>query len=119
MVYNREPQINDLPLKVCDNKLKLFFNGTTVITSIDMLDTPVHTFKFKPFVDFLNGDFDVDRLYATGKLNLSNAWNGSKLLLDYDHPQVVDFKAKPSFPHCDSKTPIAKCLRNLDDLAHK
>ncbi|KAL5081231.1 hypothetical protein RYX36_009652 [Vicia faba] len=26
---------------------------------------------------------------------------------------------RPSFPHCDSKTPIAKCLRNLDDLAHK
>ncbi|KAL5055572.1 hypothetical protein RYX36_036254 [Vicia faba] len=31
---------------------------------------------------------------ATGKLNLSNAWNGSKLLLDIDHPQVVDFKSK-------------------------
>ncbi|CAI8587442.1 unnamed protein product [Vicia faba] len=26
---------------------------------------------------------------------------------------------RPSFPHCDSKTPISKCLRNLDDLAHK
>ncbi|CAI8600783.1 unnamed protein product [Vicia faba] len=26
---------------------------------------------------------------------------------------------RPSFPHCDSKTLIAKCLRNLDDLAHK
>ncbi|KAL5075251.1 hypothetical protein RYX36_014235, partial [Vicia faba] len=26
---------------------------------------------------------------------------------------------RPSFPHCDSKTPIAKCLRNLNDLAHK
>ncbi|CAL5187039.1 unnamed protein product [Lathyrus oleraceus] len=26
---------------------------------------------------------------------------------------------RASFPNCDSKTPIAKCLRNLDDLAHK
>lgn len=26
---------------------------------------------------------------------------------------------RDSFPHCDSKTSIAKCLRNLDDLAHK
>ena len=26
---------------------------------------------------------------------------------------------RPYFPHCDSKTPISKCLRNLDDLAHK
>lgn len=26
---------------------------------------------------------------------------------------------RASFPHCDSKTSIATCLRNLDDLAHK
>ncbi|KAL5080024.1 hypothetical protein RYX36_008445, partial [Vicia faba] len=64
MVYNREPLINDLPLKLCDNKLKLFFNGTTSITSIDMPNIPIHKFKFKPFVEFLNGDFDVDRLYG-------------------------------------------------------
>ncbi|XP_045810311.1 protein GAMETE EXPRESSED 1-like [Trifolium pratense] len=26
---------------------------------------------------------------------------------------------RASFPHCDSKTSISSCLRNLDDLAHK
>ncbi|KAK2421960.1 protein GAMETE EXPRESSED [Trifolium repens] len=26
---------------------------------------------------------------------------------------------RPSFPHCDSKTSIASCLRNLDDHGHK
>jgi hypothetical protein len=26
---------------------------------------------------------------------------------------------RDSFPHCDSKTSISSCLRNLDDLAHK
>ncbi|KAI5420673.1 hypothetical protein KIW84_044494 [Lathyrus oleraceus] len=30
---------------------------------------------------------------ATRKLNVSNAWNGSKLLLNYDHPQVTAFKS--------------------------
>ncbi|KAI5445633.1 hypothetical protein KIW84_013742 [Lathyrus oleraceus] len=29
---------------------------------------------------------------STGKLNVLNAWNGSKLLLNYDHPQVTAFK---------------------------
>ncbi|XP_050891410.1 uncharacterized protein LOC127096924 isoform X2 [Lathyrus oleraceus] len=31
---------------------------------------------------------------TTGKLYISNAWNGSKLFIDYDHPQVTSFKAK-------------------------
>ncbi|KAL5078826.1 hypothetical protein RYX36_007247 [Vicia faba] len=52
-----------MPLKVCDNKLKLFFNGTTTITSIDMPKILVHKFKLKPFAKFLNRDFDVDCLY--------------------------------------------------------
>ncbi|XP_058734815.1 uncharacterized protein LOC131606617 [Vicia villosa] len=29
-----------------------------------------------------------------GKLNISNAWSGSKLLLNHDHPQVEEFKTK-------------------------
>ncbi|XP_058723407.1 uncharacterized protein LOC131595139 [Vicia villosa] len=45
MVYNGEPLINDLPLKVCDNNYKLFFNATTIITSIDMPKVPLHTFN--------------------------------------------------------------------------
>lgn len=31
---------------------------------------------------------------ATGKLYISNALNGSKLFIDYDHSQVTSFKAK-------------------------
>ncbi|CAL5186562.1 unnamed protein product [Lathyrus oleraceus] len=65
MVYNGDPRINDLLLKVCDNKFKLLFNGTTAITTIDMLEISLHKFKFKPFGDFSNGAFEVDRLYDT------------------------------------------------------
>lgn len=63
MVYNGEPQINDLPLKVFDNEVKLSFNGTISITSTDMPDIPLHKFNFKQFGDFLHEDFQVDRLY--------------------------------------------------------
>ena len=72
MVYNGEPQIYDLLLKVCDKKFKLFFNGTTAVTAIDMLDIPLQKFNFKPFGDFMNGDFVVDRLYGTFLQQLSS-----------------------------------------------
>lgn len=65
MLYLGEPQINDLPLKVCDNKLKLFSNATTEVTTIEMPEIPLHKFNFKPFGYFLKGNFKVDRLYIT------------------------------------------------------
>lgn len=71
MVYKGEPQIYDLPLKLCDNKFKLFFNGTTTVTIIDLPYIPLQKFIFKPFGDFMNGDFVVDRLYGTFLQQLS------------------------------------------------
>ncbi|CAK8537800.1 unnamed protein product [Lathyrus sativus] len=63
MVYNGDPLNNDLALKVCDNLLKLVFNGCTTVTMVDMPETPAYQFCFKPIVDFLHGDFQVNRLY--------------------------------------------------------
>ncbi|XP_050919957.1 uncharacterized protein LOC127137541 [Lathyrus oleraceus] len=40
----------------------------------------------------LTHDWSLKSL-STRKLNVSNAWNGSKLLLNYDHPQVTAFKS--------------------------
>ena len=64
MIYNGEPLKNDLPLKVCDNNFKLFFSAGTTITQVDIPEIPPQTFQFKPFQDFLNGDFDVDSVYG-------------------------------------------------------
>ncbi|XP_058783684.1 uncharacterized protein LOC131658404 [Vicia villosa] len=168
MVYNGETMINEMPLKVCDNKYKVFFNRATTVTAVDVPDILGHQFNFKSFTDFLSGEFIPDRLYgipshfhvfssfsyttvfsdvigavqhvirtqrlsispfcnvfvgshvndfklcmtlistcicsgteidvtlfeANGKLNISNAWSGSKLLLNHDHPQVEEFKTK-------------------------
>ncbi|CAK8538744.1 unnamed protein product [Lathyrus sativus] len=63
MVYNGDPLNNDLALKVCDNPLKLVFNGGTTVTVVDMPEIPAYQFCFKPIVDFLHGDFRVNRLY--------------------------------------------------------
>ncbi|KAL5075591.1 hypothetical protein RYX36_014575, partial [Vicia faba] len=63
MVYNGETMLYDMPMKVCDNKYKLFFNRSTTITTVDILDIPQHNFYFKSFTDFQNEDFIVDRLY--------------------------------------------------------
>ncbi|XP_058745885.1 uncharacterized protein LOC131618735 [Vicia villosa] len=63
MVYNGEALMNDMQLKVCDNKFKLFFNRSTTITALDIPDIPSHTFHFKSLTEFLNGNFKVDRLY--------------------------------------------------------
>lgn len=41
----------------------MLFNGGTTITTIDIPEIPYNIFNFKPFGDFLHGDFQVDRLY--------------------------------------------------------
>lgn len=35
-IYNDEPLDNDLPLKVCENTLKLLFTNGTAITKLDI-----------------------------------------------------------------------------------
>ncbi|KAL5076802.1 hypothetical protein RYX36_015786 [Vicia faba] len=40
MVYNGETVLYDIPMKVCDNKYKLFFNSSTTITAVDIRDIP-------------------------------------------------------------------------------
>ncbi|KAL5064576.1 hypothetical protein RYX36_026313 [Vicia faba] len=62
MAHN-EALLYDMPLKVCDNKYKLFFSCATTITAVDIPTILVHCLHFKPFVDFLQGYFVVDRLY--------------------------------------------------------
>ncbi|XP_050883814.1 uncharacterized protein LOC127087020 [Lathyrus oleraceus] len=167
MVYNGDHLTNELPLKIRDNPLKLFFNGGTTITMVDRSEILEHKFDFKPIVDFLHEDFQVNHLYdvigvlhqvvktqvagrgrkacvnillsdeidyeieltfweayinqfmpyktkhtthghtiiiithamcqqssTIEKLYISNAWNGSKLLLDFDHPLVKTLKSK-------------------------
>lgn len=65
MVYNGDPLTNGVPLKICDNPLKLFFNGGTTVTMLEMSKIHAHKFDFKPLMDFLHGDFKVNRLYGT------------------------------------------------------
>ncbi|KAL5065746.1 hypothetical protein RYX36_027483 [Vicia faba] len=153
-----------MPVKVYDNKYKLFFNRSTAIIAVDIPYIPQHNFNFKSFTDFQNRNFIIDRLYdvigavrqvvrtqvsgarkkacvnlalsddsgdemdvtlweayanqfmnyvaknghvflilthawcrqssANGTLSISNAWNGSRLLLNLDRPQVEEFKTK-------------------------
>lgn len=64
MIYTVETLLNEMPLKVCHNKYKLFFNRATTITCVDIPDIPPHSFQFKSFSKFLNGDFVVDRFYG-------------------------------------------------------
>lgn len=55
--------MNGLDFKICNNPLKVFFHGGTTITMLDMPEIPMHNFDFKPIVNFLHGDFQVNRLY--------------------------------------------------------
>ncbi|KAL5077195.1 hypothetical protein RYX36_016179 [Vicia faba] len=52
MVYNCETMLYDMPVKVCDNKYKLFFNRSTTITVVDIPDIPQHKFNFKSFTHY-------------------------------------------------------------------
>ncbi|KAL5059418.1 hypothetical protein RYX36_031022 [Vicia faba] len=61
-VYNGEPLINDLPLKVCDNKFKLFSVVLQPLHPLTFLKYHIILTRSSPFQDFLNGNFVVDRL---------------------------------------------------------
>ncbi|KAI5405666.1 hypothetical protein KIW84_052432 [Lathyrus oleraceus] len=58
-----EQNIWKLVIRSVTTNSSFFINSGTVITVIDIQDSPYHSFDFKPFGDFLNGVFDVDRLY--------------------------------------------------------
>ncbi|XP_058741542.1 uncharacterized protein LOC131613895 [Vicia villosa] len=172
-LYNGEPVDNDGPFKICDNPLKLIFNGGTTMSKVAIPEIPTHSYTFHPIASFLKGDFKHDMLYDVigvlqdvlktqtggggrkscvnitlrdvegnvielvlwedyakqfvtyttpnnfagptiivlthswcktnaGIINvhfvfglpcLSNAWNGSKLYINLEHPQVEKFKA--------------------------
>ncbi|KAI5415101.1 hypothetical protein KIW84_040526 [Lathyrus oleraceus] len=63
VIYNGEPLDNDLPLKVCDNMLKVFFTNGTAITKLDILKYPTTSSFSSLIVDFLTGNFQLGRLY--------------------------------------------------------
>ncbi|XP_050875723.1 uncharacterized protein LOC127079384 [Lathyrus oleraceus] len=62
-LYNGEPMVNDGTFEVCPNKLKLVFNGGTIVSKMQIPAIPLHQFKFKAIDDFLNGKFTTDLLY--------------------------------------------------------
>lgn len=64
VIYNGEPLDNDLPLKVCDNMLKVFFTNGTAITKLDILKYPTTSSFSSLIVDFLTGNFQLGRLYG-------------------------------------------------------
>ncbi|KAL5056061.1 hypothetical protein RYX36_036743 [Vicia faba] len=40
MVYNGEASVYDMPMRVCENKYKLFFNRDPTITATDIPNIP-------------------------------------------------------------------------------
>lgn len=61
---NGEPIVNDITFKVCNNNLKLLFNGGTTVSKMEIPEVPPHQFKFKAIVDFLTEKFSNDLLYG-------------------------------------------------------
>ncbi|KAI5437239.1 hypothetical protein KIW84_023383 [Lathyrus oleraceus] len=57
-----------------------------------MADTTENTTTCPKIIIITHAKFQQSS--TTRKLYISNAWNGSKLFIDYDHPQVISFKAK-------------------------
>ncbi|CAL5199457.1 unnamed protein product [Lathyrus oleraceus] len=61
--YNGEPMVNNGTFKVCPNKLKVVFNGGTIVSKMSIPIIPPHQSKFKAIDDFLSGKFTTDLLY--------------------------------------------------------
>ncbi|KAI5417879.1 hypothetical protein KIW84_042488 [Lathyrus oleraceus] len=101
-VYN-----NDFQWKVCDHSKKIVFLGGTTMKAIELQNIPPKGYFFKDFGEILQGKCKTDRL------EVSNAWSGSKLLINEDIPEIQDFMSKlPTNEQKEKPTQSAKSLSN-------
>ncbi|KAI5441147.1 hypothetical protein KIW84_010565 [Lathyrus oleraceus] len=101
-VYN-----NDFQWKVCDHSKKFVFLGGTTMKAIELQNIPPKGYFFKDFGEILQGKCKTDRL------EVSNAWSGSKLLINEDIPEIQDFMSKlPTNEQKEKPTQSAKSLSN-------
>ncbi|KAI5415716.1 hypothetical protein KIW84_040939 [Lathyrus oleraceus] len=101
-VYN-----NDFQWKVCDHSNKIVFLGGTTMKAIELQNIPPKGYFFKDFGEILQGKCKTDRL------EVSNAWSGSKLLINEDIPEIQDFMSKlPTNEQKEKLTQSAKSLSN-------
>ncbi|KAI5381761.1 hypothetical protein KIW84_UN0458 [Lathyrus oleraceus] len=101
-VYN-----NDFQWKVCDHSKKFVFLGGTTMKAIELQNIPPKGYFFKDFGEILQGKCKTD------SLEVSNAWSGSKLLINEDIPEIQDFMSKlPTNEQKEKSTQSAKSLSN-------
>ncbi|KAI5406404.1 hypothetical protein KIW84_052940 [Lathyrus oleraceus] len=101
-VYN-----NDFQWKVCDHSKKIVFLDGTTMKAIELQNIPPKGYFFKDFSEILQGKCKTDRL------EVSNAWSGSKLLINEDIPEIQDFMSKlPTNEQKEKPTQSAKSLSN-------
>ncbi|KAI5422625.1 hypothetical protein KIW84_045889 [Lathyrus oleraceus] len=101
-IYN-----NDFQWKVCDHSKKIVFLGGTTMKAIELQNIPPKGYFFKDFGEILQGKCKTDRL------EVSNAWSGSKLLINEDIPEIQDFMSKlPTNEQKEKPTQSAKSLSN-------
>ncbi|KAI5427890.1 hypothetical protein KIW84_033066 [Lathyrus oleraceus] len=84
----------------------MFLGGTTIKT-IELQNIPPKGYFFIDFGEILQGKCKTDRL------EVSNAWSGSKLLINEDIPEIQDFMSKlPTNEQKEKPTQSAKSLSN-------
>ncbi|KAI5386695.1 hypothetical protein KIW84_073009 [Lathyrus oleraceus] len=75
--------------------------------AIELQNIPPKGYFFKDFGEILQGKCKTDRL------EVSNAWSGSKLLINEDIPEIQDFMSKlPTNEQKEKPTQSAKSLSN-------
>ncbi|KAI5418829.1 hypothetical protein KIW84_043165 [Lathyrus oleraceus] len=75
--------------------------------AIELQNIPSKGYFFKDFGEILQGKCKTDRL------EVSNAWSGSKLLINEDIPEIQDFMSKlPTNEQKEKPTQSAKSLSN-------
>ncbi|KAI5413918.1 hypothetical protein KIW84_058168 [Lathyrus oleraceus] len=75
--------------------------------AIELQNIPPKGYFFKDFGEILQGKC------KTGRLEVSNAWSGSKLLINEDIPEIQDFMSKlPTNEQKEKPTQSAKSLSN-------
>ncbi|AES62882.2 DUF223 domain protein [Medicago truncatula] len=82
---------NESPYKVTSHKHKLKMMHNSTFTKVHSPSIPMNVFKFKPFNEILSSTVEE---VSTGAMGVANAFNGTKLILNGDLPDVAAYMTR-------------------------
>ncbi|XP_027915992.1 uncharacterized protein LOC114175433 [Vigna unguiculata] len=131
IMHNFKVLKNEGQYMVCEHPYKLLFIGATSVKLQVIAKLPMKAYNFKSIKDIVSDNFIPDLLIVLllfvvhcgmniarslyrgeWPVSVSNTWNGTKLIMESDFPQIVDFKKQMKLMDPDEVI-LSQCASQL------